>query len=77
MAQKSVDNPHLTNKKKCKVALESHCIFKLKLESGKRQTYDDDDDDDPTTTTITTTTTTTTTTATTTITITTNNNITN
>jgi len=41
------------------VALELHCIFMLKLESGKRQTYDedDDDDDDPTTTTTTTTTT--------------------
>jgi hypothetical protein len=53
MAQKSVDTRHLT-KKKCQVALESHCIFMLKLESGKRLTYDeddDDDDDDPTTTT--------------------------
>jgi len=59
MEQKSVDTRQLTKERPCQVALELHCIFMLKMESGKRQTYDEDDeddDDDPTTTTRTTTT---------------------
>jgi hypothetical protein len=58
MAQKSVDTRHSTTERPCKVALESPCVFMLKLESGRRQNYDADEDDDDVPTTATTTTTT-------------------